>query len=283
MVAGAGGALTIGLSASAMKSPLTVLGLAIGPVLFFALLGLGAALTGGVVTRLRGSVIGLAVALGLYFFVTLELEPIWIGWRAGQVLLVTAPGLLAWSLLAIRRRAPGWALGLAITAWAVIGLPTTAVDWFNAQDTSNVEMGAGFRWTVVLTPAEQAAFEWIQLRTQPGAVVQAASGPRGRETWSLIPSFARRRMAQGLPISLLMTDELEAAAARADTIFSSPDVDGAWGTARKEGIDFLFVGRVERAAFPEVAERFGSRPDLFVPVFSNPDATVYAVRTSPVR
>ena len=169
MVAGAGGALEVGLSARAMKSPATVLALAIGPILFFALVGLVAALRGGVLPRLRGSLIGLAVALGLYFFVTLELEPIWIGWRAGQVLLVTAPGLLAWSLLAVRRRVPRWALGLVITAWAVIGLPTTAVDWFNAQDTSNVEMGAGFRWTVVITPAEQAAFEWIQAAHASGA------------------------------------------------------------------------------------------------------------------
>ena len=278
MVAGAGGALAVGLSPAAMKSPVTVLGLAIGPVLFFALVGLVAALRGGMLTRLRGSVIGVAVALGLYFFVTLTLEPIWIGWRAGQVLLVTAPGLLAWSLLAVRRRAPRWVLGFAMVAWAIIGLPTTAIDWFNAQDTSNVEMGAGFRWTVIITPDEQAAFEWIQRRTLPEAVVQAAPGPRGRETWSLIPSFARRRMAQGLPISLLVTGEVQEAAARIDTIFSTADPDAAWGRARQEGIDFLFVGQVEREAFPGITERFGARPDLFLPVFSNPGAVLYAVR-----
>jgi hypothetical protein len=278
MVAGAGGALAVGVSARAMQSPATVLGLALGPILVFALVGLAAAVKGGRLTRLRGSVIGVAVALGLYFFVTLELEPIWIGWRAGQVLLVTAPGLLAWALLAVRRRAPRWVLGVVLTAWAVIGLPTTAIDWFNAQDTSNVEMGAGFRWTVIVTPAEQAAFDWIQRRTAPDAVVQAAPGPRGRETWSLIPSFARRRMAQGLPISLLVTDEVRDAAARIDGVFSGPDPEAAWGAARQEDIDFLFVGRVEREAFPGVSEKFASRPDLFLPVFSNTDAAIYAVR-----
>jgi uncharacterized membrane protein len=159
------------------------------------------------------------------------------------------------------------------------------VDWYNAQDTSNVEMGAGFRWTVIVTPAEQAAFEWVQQRTAPDAVVQAAPGPRGRETWSLIPSFARRRMAQGLPISLLVTDEVKDAAARIDTVFSGSDPDAAWRTARDEGINYLFVGRVEREAFPGSAEKFASRPDLFLPVFSNPDAAIYAVRpaSEPVR
>jgi hypothetical protein len=285
MVEGAGGALAVGTSARAMTSPGTVLALAIGPVLLFALLGIVAAVRSGALTRLRGSFIGVGVALGLYFLVTLELEPIWIGWRAGQVLLVTAPGLLAWSLLAVRRRAPRWVLGLALTLWAVVGLPTTVIDWYNAQDTSNVEMGAGFRWTVVLTPAELAAFEWIQQRTPPDAVVQAAPGPRGRETWSLIPSFARRRMAQGLPISLLVTDEVQDAAARIDKVFSGPDPEAAWATAREEGVNFLFVGRVEREAFPGAAEKFVARPDLFLPVFSNPDAAIYEVRavSGPIR
>ena len=285
MVEGSGGALAIGLSSLAMKSPLTVLSLAIGPILLFSILGLAAALRSGVVTRLRGSILGVAVALGLYFFVTLVLEDIWIGWRAGQVLLVTAPGLLAWSLLAIKRAAPQWVLGLVLACWAVAGLPTTLIDWYNAQDTSNVEMGAGFRWTVIVTPAEQAAFEWIQRRTVSDAVVQVAPGPRGRETWSFIPSFARRRMAAGLPISLLVTDAVRDAAARIDTIFSGGDPVEAWTISREEGVDYLFVGRVEREAFPGSAAKFAARPDLFLPVFSNADAAIYEVRVAsmPVR
>ena len=39
--------------------------------------------------------------------------------------------------------------------------------------------------------------------TPPAAIVQMDPTARGRTTWSLIPSFAQRRMAAGLPISLL--------------------------------------------------------------------------------
>jgi uncharacterized membrane protein len=85
-------------------------------------------------------------------------------------------------------------------------------------------------------------------------------------------------MAQGLPISLLVTDEVVNAAARIDTVFSGADPEGAWVLARQEGIDFLFIGRVEREAFPGADEKFVARPDLFLPVFSNPDAAIYAVR-----
>jgi hypothetical protein len=282
MVAGAGGALMVGLSPWAMKSPLTILSLALGPILFFSLLGLVAAWRSGALTRLRGSLIGVAIALALYFFVTLELEIVWIGWRAGQVLLVTAPGLIAWSLLAIKRAAPRWTLAVALCAWAIIGLPTTLIDWYNAQDTSNVEMAAGFRWTVILTPAERDAFEWIQRRTPSHAVVQVAPGPRDRETWSFIPSFARRRMAAGLPISLLVTEAVQNAAAHIDTIFSSPDPIQSWTVAREEGVDFVFVGRVEREAFGANATKFAERPDLFLPVFSNRDTAIYEVRAASV-
>lgn len=282
MVEGAGGALAIGLSRLAMTSPLTVLSLALGPILVFASVGFAAAIRSGVLTRLRGSVLGIAIALGLYFFVTLTLEEIWVGWRAGQILLVTAPGLLTWSLLAIQRATPRWIFTGVLAAWAVIGLPTTLIDWYNAQDTSNVEMAAGFRWTVIVTPAERDAFEWIQRRTRSDAVVQAAPGPRARETWSLIPSFARRRMAAGLPISLLVTDAVREAAARIDTIFSSRDPVEGWTVAREEGVDFVFVGRVEREAFGPNAAKFAQRPDLFLPVFSNADTAIYEVRAASV-
>ena len=102
--------------------------------------------------------LGVAVSLGLLFFVTLSVEPIWIGWRAGQVLLVTCPGLVgAGSRRRLRevgpRRRPSCSLSARLRS---IGLPTTVIDYYNAQDTSNVEMAAGFRWTVVVSPGEQA-------------------------------------------------------------------------------------------------------------------------------
>jgi hypothetical protein len=275
---GAGSAIVFGLSAGARTSPLLVMALALGPVLVFVIAGGFAAAAAAFPPELRPATVGVAVSLALLFFVTLSVEPIWIGWRAGQVLLVTCPGLAALAIATLDRLAGRVVAVLVVTTTALIGLPTTVIDHYNAQDTSNVEMGAGFRWTVVVSPGEQAALRWIELNTPADALVQMALTPRGRETWSLIPSFARRRMAAGLPISLLRSPDYDERASRADAMFAATDPDEAWRLAHALRIDYVYAGRVERETFGHPLRAFDARPDLFAPVFANAEASVYQVR-----
>jgi hypothetical protein len=275
---GAGSAVVIGLSASARTSPLIVMTLALGPLLVFVIAGGFAAAAGRFPLPLRPAIAGVVVSLALLFFVTLSVEPIWIGWRAGQVLLVTCPGLIAFAIAALTREAGRTATAVLVTTVALIGLPTTAIDYYNAQDTSNVEMGAGFRWTVVVPPGEQEALRWIALNTPADALVQMAPGPRGRETWSLIPSFARRRMAAGLPISLLRTPDYDERAGRADAMFAAKDPLEAWRAAHALRIDYVYAGTVEHATYGEPLAALDARPDLFARVFANGEASVYKVR-----
>jgi hypothetical protein len=275
---GAGGAIELGLSTGARRSLGWILLLALGPVLVPSVAGVVLTAVRRHAGPLRPAIAGLLVSLGLMFGVTLVLEPIWIGWRAGQVLLVTIPPLIAVTIAALRDRAGRTVAAALVILLLVIGLPTTLIDAYNAQDTSNTEMGPGFRWTVVITPGEQQALQWIERSTPPDAVVQMSLNPRGRETWTLIPSFARRRMAAGLPISLLRTPEYEERAARADRIFASGDPDEASRIARQLRIDYLYVGRVEREAFAGTLAALDARPDLFARAFQNHDAVVYAVK-----
>ena len=275
---GAGGAVAIGLSDAGRKSLGFVILLALGPVLVPAVGGSLVALARGWSRTLRPAIAGLVISLFLMFFVTLTLEPIWIGWRAGQVFLVTIPALVAASLAALHHRFGRLAAGALGALILVIGLPTTAIDVFNAQDTSNTAMGAGFRWTVVISPAEQEALRWIERNTPPDAIVQMAPGPRGRETWTLIPSFARRRMATGLPISLLRNPEYEERSARADRIFSSGNAEESSRMAHELRVDYLYAGPVEREAFGPGITALDARPDLFPVAFRNSETTVYAVK-----
>ena len=275
---GAGGAIALGLSSAGRRSLGLVILLALGPVLVPAVAGIIAAVMRGWSRPLRPAIAGLVISLFLMFFVTLTLEPIWIGWRAGQVLLVSCPALVAASLAAARDRIGATAAGALGAVILAIGLPTTAIDVFNAQDTSNTAMGAGFRWTVVISPGEQQALQWIERYTPPDAIVQMAPGPRGRETWSLIPSFARRRMAAGLPISLLRTPEYEDRSARADRIFSGGNAEESSRIAHEMRLDYLYAGRVEREAFAPGVAALDARPDLFPVAFRNDDTTVYAVK-----
>ena len=274
---GAGSAVALGLSSAAMHTPFTILGLALGPALVPALAGLAVVATRRVPPSTRAAVAGVALSALLFFFVTLVLEPIWVGWRAGHLFLISSPALIAAALGLLYDRVGRTAtVGLA-GVLMLGGAPTTLIDIYNAQDTTNLNMGPGFRWTVRLSPQEQEALRWVETRTPRAALVQMSLTPRGRETWSLIPSFARRRMAAGLPISLLRTPEYDALAARADRIYQTADVDEAVALWRALKIDYLYVGRVERESWTAGTAKFTAHPEHFGRVFSNDEVAVYVL------
>jgi uncharacterized membrane protein len=159
----------------------------------------------------------------------------------------------------------------------VLGLPTTAIDTWNASDISNRREGPGFRWTLWTTRDQQQAFAWIRAQTPADAIVQMEPMVRGREHWTLIPSFAGRRMAAGLPISLLPQPEYMETSERVRSIYQGADAEGASDTARRLRIDYLYVDGTDTAAYPDVVRKFDEHPALFSRVFSSGDARVYRV------
>ena len=274
MSEGAGDALSLGWSGPARRAPMTTLLLAIGPVLIPALIGL-LPLRHGPAQPLRTAAAGLAVGLFLFYFVMLT-DQFWVGFRAGQILLamVTVP-LAALLDRLIDRQLPAVA-GLLVAVIVAIGLPTTAADAYNAADITNLRMGPGFPWTVTLSPAEQEALTWVKRATPRRALVQAEPILRGRTQWSLIPSFAERRMAAGLPISLLPAPAYTERSRRVRAMFAAPSVDEAHAIARELRIDYVWVDATDRAAYG--AMRFADDPTRFPPLFQNTEVTVYGVR-----
>jgi hypothetical protein len=226
-------------------------------------------------------------------FVALTVDVAWVGFRAGNLFFVLAPALAGRGLAGL------WASGYRRTAAATVaavlgaGLPTTIVDAHNAQDVSNRGLSRDaerirgtpvafdpaneFHWTMLVTPAQQQALDWIRLHTPADAVVQMEPTVRGRETWSLIPSFAQRRMASGNPIALLAAPEYDARNERVRQIYASPDARAAWRDAKNLGIDYLYVDATERTAYP-ASGKFDVDPEHFDPVFRNAEAGVYALR-----
>ena len=288
MVEGAGGALHIGFVGYARRSPVGTLVLALGPALVLALPALGWFLAGvwrprppGETSReaLAASAVAIVVGILLFNFASLpNRDPIWVGWRAGQIMLVALPALISATL---ELGLPRWRIvtsGVFALA-AAIGLPTTAIDAYNAQDTSNRLMGAGFRLTVTLSPAEQDALRWIQQVTRPTAVVQVDVAARGADSWTLIPTFAQRRMYAGLPISLLAEDEYRNRAAAVAAAFAMTDPAEAWRIFKAGHVGYVYVGDAERRTHPpEALAKFDRDPDHFTRVFENPAATIYEVR-----
>ena len=271
---GAGGAVAIGVSRLAAAAPFLGPLLALGPLLVLAV----PAAVRRPIFRTEAALMAMAVGSMMYYFVTLTSEPIWIGWRAGQILLVTLPALAAATLASLIDR--GFrALAIALTAAALcVGLPTTIIDAYNAQDTSNTSMGAGFRWTVVVPPDTQAATEWIRRATPRDAIVQMSIGPRGRETWTLIPTFGERRMAGGQPISLLRMPEYDTVSAQVDGMYRALTAPEAAEMARRLRVDYVYVDQVEREAFGDAALAKFDDPRYFTPAFRSGRAAVYTVR-----
>ena len=157
---------------------------------------------------------------------------------------------------------------LVVAGVFLAGLPTTVIDAFNAQDVENTHEGIGLRWTLHLTPEQQAGLAWLRTNTPPTAIVQAEPLARGRDTWSLIPSFAERRMAAGQPISLMHVPEYDdQVRARCRRSMPMHDAERAWHSAQELGIDYLWMDRTDRDAYPNVA-KFGDHPEWFSPVFT---------------
>lgn len=272
---GAGGAVALGLSSRAAAAPLSLVALALGPIVTVALAGL---VTGSwrqwpIATPLIGVVSGLC----MLYFVTLTLEPVWVGWRAGQVILVLIPAVAAATFASMwdaGRKAGAVALGVSAL---LAGLPTTVIDAFNAQDVANRREASGFRWTVVIPADTQAAVAWIRDHTPEDAIVQMSIGPRRRESWTLVPTFGERRMAAGRPISLLQSAEYAELSSQADSIFAASDGAEAARLAHALRIDYLLVDEVERAAYGDTLRKFDASPS-FSRVFERGAAAVYAVK-----
>jgi uncharacterized membrane protein len=159
----------------------------------------------------------------------------------------------------------------------VPAVPTVAIDVYNAQDIANPHQGPGFPWTLVLSPHERQALDWLRRSTAPDAIVQVEPFVRDAGTWAYVPAFAERRMAAGLPISMIPLRPYREAADKVRNIFKNGSAADAYATATLMDVDYLLVGEPERRAYAAGVARIAERPDLFAPVFSNDAITVYRV------
>jgi hypothetical protein len=275
MAEGAGEALTLGWVGFARNAPVATLLLSLGPVLLPAVAGFLMA------RRLpaqpaRVAAVGLVIGLTLFYLVVLS-ERSWVGFRAGQIMLamLTLPlARLFADLVTRQQRAAAAALAVLILA---VGAPTVVADTFNASDIANLKAGPGFPWTLTVSPAQQEALDWVRRATPPRAIVQMDPVVRGRGHWSFIPTFAGRRMAAGLPISLLPQPAYTDVSQEVQRIYRAATAEDAHAIARRLGIDYLWVDENEKRAYPEGVARLDAAPTLFPPVFRNDEVTVYAV------
>ena len=275
MVEGAGGFLQFGLLGASRQHPIATLLLSLGPILAVGVAGLLPA-RGVPVAPLAPSAALAAIALFLLYFVRLSVDPAWIAFRAGQMLIVALAAMAARFLASGATRRGSWITALAAAACLAAGAPTTLIDEYNAQDIGNRAMGPGFPWTIVVTPPQQSAYRWLRENTPPTAIVQMDPRSRDRSTWSNIPSFAERRMAAGLPISLLKVPEYDERSDLARRMYATADPAEAAQIARSLRVDYVYLDDVERRAYPQ-GNAFDRSP-RFESVFSDGPVAIYRLR-----
>ncbi len=273
MLAGAGGAVRFGLRGGARDHPFLTLILSLGPILAVAIAGFVFSRSGSR-SVLLPFMVAIVASLFTMYWVQLSVDTEWVAFRSGHLILVVIAAPVA-ACLAHLARQPRYVLAVVI-AVALVGLPTTIIDWYNSRDIYNTLIGPGFPWTIVVTRQQDSAYRWIRENTPTLAVVQMDPTVRERSTWSNIPSFAERRMAAGLPISLLNVPEYRERSDEVAAMYGASDTVKAAEIARRLGINYVYVDEVERTAHAGALAFEGS--PYFQKVFDAPPVAVYLVR-----
>jgi hypothetical protein len=270
--------LQVGLNPVAATNVLWVWTLSFGPLLFGAV----AALTAPRWTVGEGAapLTLVMAAMAFWFFANVpDSGDVWVGWRSGHMLLLAFAAMSgAWLTRAWQWRRGRAALIAAAACLVIPAVPTAALDVYNAQDITNRSRGADFPWTLIITPAEREALEWVRQSTPPTAVVQVDPTARGARHWSYIGAFAERRMIAGLPVAMTPLRPYQQASHAVEwEVFRMTEVADSHASARQLGIDYLFVGFPERQEYRPAIEKMRSAPGLFPVVFENEAITIFRV------
>jgi hypothetical protein len=273
-------ALILGWNKHFLAGPLAFIVLSFGPALLFAPLG---------VQRLLHSLPRLPIVLGAVTIVCLALflfvdlrghENTYVTFRTGQLIFVILAILLAFAIDTWRQ----WARPMAIALFALLFItsiaaaPTVAMDWSNARNIENTEIGpGGFPWTLYVSPDDQAAARWIRENLPIDALVQTDPWARARNEWAFVTVFAERRMPTGIGIFELNPTRFDQNVNRIRIVFRSLDVNQAFGYCERMNIEYLYVGDIERRTHGAGVDKFDAHPDKFQLVYRSGSVEIYKV------
>jgi hypothetical protein len=263
-----------------LRGPWTFILLSFGPAFFLAPFGVKAAIkTSRRLTVMLASIVVVITVV----FLQVDLrghENTQVTFRTGHLMFVCLAILFAFAIDAARRWKKGASVAFSVVMALALaaGVPTVALDWYNARDISNIEMNPGrFPWTVHISPDDNAAANWIHTTLPVTATVQTDALPRERYTWAFITAFARRRMAVGNGLFTLNPDRYTPAMTAVHEAFSVSTAAAAHDSLVKLGVDYLYVGDLERKVDGDQVEKFGQNPNLFEPVYWRGSVAIYKV------
>jgi hypothetical protein len=275
--------LKIGANPQAMKNPFIGLAVSIGPIVLAALPGAWLLIRRARREKVIWIIAAVVISLIFYFYVDVRGHQfVYVGWRVGHIIFITLAGVVGIGVhfLVLRagrgkHRRLGWVGFFAICA--LIAAPTTIIDIYNTQDISNRAKIKKIHWTLILSHDEVKALEWLRRSTPPDAIVQVEPYARDPETWAYLPAFAERRMAAGIPLSMVPLEPYQSASERVREIYVSTDPGFIADRSQQLGIDYLVVGHKERVAYPQLENILDTHINTFPRVFKNNALSVYAL------
>jgi len=220
-----------------------------------------------------------AASIAFYFFINVrDHQDVYVGWRVGHFLFMSAAVVIGALFESLQHVG-----ATARRAWVVVaivflaGLPTSAIDVYNTQDiTNHGQMPAG-HWTLRLHPDDLQIFDWIRHNTDPKAIFQVDPVLRDPEHWAYLPAFAERRMAAGIPISMIPLAKYQKASEQIRLIYDEQPLL-AYERAVRAHVNYILVGPQERQGHPGVEDRFDEIADRLPLVFRNGTIAIYEVR-----
>ncbi len=270
--------VSIGLNRYALPNLATAMALSFGPMLVAVAAGAAVALY----RRARSMAtpaLTIAIAAFFYFYVdVIDHQHAYVGFRAGHLFFMASAPIVGFA----GQELWGWRAARIPTAvvagvLALGAAPTTIIDLYNTQDTSNRNQGPGFRWTEVITPGEMEALAWIKRYTPEDALIQVEPSAHDSGTWAYMPAFGERRMTAGLPISMIPLQKYRDASARITEVFRQEEAAKAYSLAGELGLQYVWIGPAERARYPRLEHALDTAPYWFKPVFRNEEVRVYRV------
>lgn len=263
-----------------LRGPWAFLLLSFGPALFFAPFGIGAAIRA---SRTLVVALGVLMLVSAVVFLQLDLrghENTQVTFRTGQLWYICLAVLLAFAIDTLRSArtvASRLVLALLMVATAA-SVPTVAMDWYNARDISNIENSPGnFPWTLHISPNDQLAAAYVHAALPINATVQTDALPRDRNSWAFITAFARRRMATGNGLFTLNPTRYLPNLNEIHAAYATANAQEAHAIFERLGVDYVYVGDVERRVNGDQVHKFWQRQDLFQPVFWKGSVVIYRV------
>ena len=270
----------LGLNPLAPENFWIVTAMSFGPAVIMGSLGAAAAWQRRLRDLLPFAAV-LPVVWWFYFYVDIrDHQDVYVGWRVGHLTFMALIPFIGVAFLAVRAwRGAARVAGAAVLAVAVLlGLPTTIVDAFNTQDVVLDVPEGGWNHSEFISRNEQDGLQWLREHTSSDAVVQVDTQTRAANMWAFIPAFAERRMAVGLPLSMVPLEKYQVGAGRIHRLYHTDSATKAYELAVRFGIDYLVVGPPERLAHHGIEARWGTTPDLLPLVFRNDALSIFRVR-----